>query len=101
MSKSLDAKIIIFGRLERMNANKGGFSMPWWKNPKRSKFGKWLDRNGVNQKDFAKDSNVSRATISKLCNDKNYVPSANVLKKVMKLSRTIDKSKKTDDFFNI
>ncbi|MEH7089727.1 hypothetical protein V7100_12075 [Priestia megaterium] len=46
--------------------------MLWWKNPKRSKFGKWLDSEGIQQTDFATKSKVSRNTVWKLCNDKNY-----------------------------
>lgn len=57
--------------------------MLWWKNPKRSKFGKQLDNEGVAQVDFAEKSKVSRNTIWKLCNDKNYIPSAVIVKKVM------------------
>ncbi|MGV7002527.1 helix-turn-helix domain-containing protein [Priestia megaterium] len=75
--------------------------MVWWKNPKRSKFGRWLDKIGIQQKDFADKSKVSRATISKLCNDSYYSPGASVLKKVMKTIRTIDGSKRPDDFFDI
>lgn len=75
--------------------------MVWWNNSKRSKLGKWLDQNNIQQKDFAEHSKVSRATISKLCNDKYYSPGASVLKKVMKTIRTIDGSKRPDDFFDI
>ncbi|MED4116593.1 helix-turn-helix transcriptional regulator [Priestia megaterium] len=73
----------------------------WWKNSKRSKFGRWLDKQGIQQMDFAKHSKVSRATISKLCNDSEYSPGTTVLKKVMKTIRTIDNSKKINDFFDI
>ncbi|MEM4997380.1 transcriptional regulator [Priestia sp. SB1] len=75
--------------------------MAWWKNPKRSKFGKWLDREGITQKDFAEHSKVSMATMWRLCTDKEYVPGSIVLKKVMKTIRSIDKGKKPDDFFDI
>ncbi|MGW9103809.1 helix-turn-helix domain-containing protein, partial [Priestia megaterium] len=49
--------------------------MSWWKNPKRSKFGRFLDKNGITQTEFAKKSHVSKTTISTLCNEKNYSPS--------------------------
>lgn len=71
------------------------------KNIKRSKFGKWLDTKGVTQVDFADTSKVSRKTIWKLYNEKDYIPSSSILKKIMKTVRTIDKNKKTDDFFDI
>ncbi|MET1123061.1 helix-turn-helix transcriptional regulator [Priestia megaterium] len=75
--------------------------MSWWKNPKRSKFGKWLDSKGVTQIDFADESSVSRRTIWRVCNEKDYIPSTSVLKKIMKTVRTIDKNKKTNDFFDL
>jgi len=75
--------------------------MLWWKNPKRSKFGKWLDREGVQQTDFAEDSKVSRTTIWKICNDKGYIPSPVIVKKVMNAVKKIDKNKRAEDFFDI
>jgi len=77
------------------------FIMFWWKNPKRSKFGKWLDKNGIQQTDFAIKSSVSRRTIWTICNDKNYIPSAAILKKVMDTVKGIDSSKQSKDFFDI
>ncbi|MQR84339.1 transcriptional regulator [Bacillus megaterium] len=73
----------------------------WWKNPKRSKFGSWLDRQGVTQVDFAKHSKISSATMWRLCTDKEYIPSAVVMRKIMSVAKTIDKNMKTDDFFNV
>lgn len=75
--------------------------MLWWKNPKRSKFGKWLDKEGITQIDFADKCKVSSRTIWKLCNDKEYIPSPVILKKVMSYAKKIDGSKKTNDFFDI
>jgi len=75
--------------------------MSWWKNPKRSKFGKWLDKKGITQAEFSEPSKVSRATISTMCNEKNYYPSPKVLKKVMDQVKKIDRSKGPDDFFSM
>jgi len=75
--------------------------MFWWKNPKRSKFGKWLDREGITQIDFAEKCKVSSRTIWKLCNEKEYIPSPVILKKVMSYVRKLDSSKRADDFFDI
>jgi DNA-binding XRE family transcriptional regulator len=77
------------------------FIMFWWKNAKRSKFGKWLDKNGIQQTDFAMKSNVSRRTIWTICNDKNYIPSATIVKKVMDAVKMVDSSKQPKDFFDI
>jgi transcriptional regulator with XRE-family HTH domain len=73
----------------------------WWKNPKRSKFGRFLDKNGITQAEFAKKSHISKTTISTLCNAKNYSPSPKVLKRVMDTIKKIDKNKQPNDFFNI
>lgn len=38
----------------------------------RSRFGRKLDKKGINQVELEKESGLSRATISKLCNDDTY-----------------------------
>ncbi|MED4461134.1 helix-turn-helix transcriptional regulator [Metabacillus fastidiosus] len=75
--------------------------MVWGFRKPRSKFGSWLDRQGMEQEEFAKSSKVSRNTVSKLCNDKNYIPSPKVMKKIMDTVRKFDKSKTMNDFFEI
>ncbi|MFY2253431.1 helix-turn-helix domain-containing protein [Priestia megaterium] len=75
--------------------------MSWWKNPKRSKFGRWLDKKGITQAEFSESSKVSRATVSTMCNEKSYSPSPKVLKKVMDQVKKIDRSKEPDDFFSM
>ena len=78
-----------------------GVIMVWgWKKP-RSKFGRWLDSNGIGQIEFAEKAKVSRNTISTLCNNKNYIPSPKVMKKVLDVIRKIDGSARIDDFFDI
>ena len=47
----------------------------WWKNPRRSKFGRWLERNGISQSDFAEESKVSLILFIKTlknCSVKNW-----------------------------
>jgi transcriptional regulator with XRE-family HTH domain len=68
---------------------------------KRSKFGKWLDRNGYNQEDLVSEAKVSRNTVSKLCNDPDYIPGPSVMKKVLKAIRKVDPGVKMDDFFDV
>ncbi|WP_426638643.1 helix-turn-helix transcriptional regulator [Priestia aryabhattai] len=58
-------------------------------------------KKGISQSDFAEESKVSRTTISKLCNNNEYIPSASTLKRIMRTARTIDKNKKANDFFDI
>ncbi|ADE72305.1 MULTISPECIES: helix-turn-helix domain-containing protein [Priestia] len=73
----------------------------WWKNPKRSKFGRFLDREGITQNEFAEKSQLSKRTISTLCNDRKYEPSPKTLKKIMSVINKMDKSKQPNDFFDI
>lgn len=80
---------------------KTGVVKLWWKNPKRSKFGKFLDREGITQNEFASESKISKRTISTLCNDSTYEPSPKTLKKIMLGVKKIDKSKQPHDFFDI
>lgn len=68
---------------------------------KRSKVGKFIDKHGYSQEDLSQASRVSRNTVSKMCNDPEYVPSPNVLKKIMKAIRSIQPDAKADDFFDI
>lgn len=68
---------------------------------KRSKVGKFIDREGYTQEELKEASGVSRNTISRICNDPNYVPSSNVLKKVMTAIRQIKPGAKADDFFDL
>lgn len=75
--------------------------MVWGFRKPRSKFGRWLDRQGMEQEEFSKSSKVSRNTVSKLCNDNNYIPSPKVMKKIMDTVRKFDKSKTMNDFFDI
>ncbi|MFJ7510373.1 helix-turn-helix transcriptional regulator [Peribacillus simplex] len=67
----------------------------------RSKVGKLIDKHGYTQEEFVSASGISRNTISRVCSDPKYVPSAGVLKKIMKAVRSIDADAKADDYFNI
>jgi transcriptional regulator with XRE-family HTH domain len=68
---------------------------------KRSKVGKLIDRHGYTQEELREFSGVSRNTISKVCNDPDYVPSPSVLKKLMNAIRALDPGAKADDYFDI
>jgi transcriptional regulator with XRE-family HTH domain len=71
----------------------------WWRNPNRSKFGRWLDREGITQSEFSERSGVSRNTIWRVCNTKGYIPTPRVMKKIMATVQKVDKTKDIDDFF--
>lgn len=68
---------------------------------KRSKLGKWIDKQGYNQEDLVKEAKVSRNTISKACSDSDYIPSPGVMKKILKAIRKIDPNKKMNDFWDM
>ncbi|AOH56827.1 helix-turn-helix domain-containing protein [Peribacillus muralis] len=67
----------------------------------RSKIGKFIDKHGYSQEEFVVASGISRNTISRVCSDPKYVPSAGVLKKIMKAIRSIEPHAKSDDYFDI
>ena len=68
---------------------------------KRSKLGKLIDSRGYSQEELRIESGVSRNTISRVCNEADYVPSPIVLKKLMKAIRKLDPGAKVDDYFNV
>lgn len=62
---------------------------------KRTKFGRFLDRNGIAQIELERTSKLSTGTISKLCNDKRYKPKYSTITQIInglkKLGRNVDK----------
>jgi hypothetical protein len=68
---------------------------------RRSKLGKWLDKNGYLQEDLVRESKVNRNTVSKACSDAEYIPGPSVAKKLLKAIRKIDPNKKFDDFWSM
>ncbi|MER7560822.1 helix-turn-helix transcriptional regulator [Micrococcus luteus] len=77
------------------------FSLFGFGGKKRSKLGRMIDRNGYSQEELREESGVSRNTVSKACNDPEYVPSPNVMKKLMKAIRKLDPGAKVDDYFDV
>ncbi|PEZ01829.1 transcriptional regulator [Bacillus sp. AFS018417] len=73
----------------------------WGIGKKRSKLGKWIDKNGLYQKDLEKESKVNRNTISRACNDPHYIPSQKTIQAILKAVRKIDSKKKMSDFWNM
>jgi transcriptional regulator with XRE-family HTH domain len=68
---------------------------------KRTKFGRWLDREGLTQLEIEKRAQLGRATISKLCNDKNYRPKLSTVAKVKKAIQQLGRSLPPDDHFGM
>ncbi|MBO0962454.1 LacI family DNA-binding transcriptional regulator [Neobacillus sp. MM2021_6] len=51
---------------------------------KRSTFGKWLDKRDITQGELAKKAGVGDMTISRICNDDNYIPKRETEVKIKK-----------------
>jgi transcriptional regulator with XRE-family HTH domain len=73
----------------------------WGIGKPRSKLGKWMDRRGLDQQDLAKAARVSKNTISKACNEKEYIPRQDVIKKLLTAIRKIDSNAKMSDFWDM
>lgn len=73
----------------------------WGIMKKRSKLGKWLDKQGYTQEDLMKASKVSRNTVSKACSDPGYIPGPNTMRKLLNAIRKIDSNKNMDDFWSM
>lgn len=73
----------------------------WGLGKRRSKVGKLIDEHGYTQEDLRQASGISRNTVSKICNDPNYIPSPTVMKKLMKALRKLKPDAKASDFFDI
>ena len=67
---------------------------------KRTKFGRWIDREGITQLEIEKRAKLSRGTISKLCNDKTYRPKHETITKIKKVLQQLGKDV-PDDYFGM
>lgn len=54
-----------------------------WMKP-RTKFGRKLDKENITQLELEKKANLSRRTVSRLCNDDSYRPKISTVVKVKK-----------------
>lgn len=66
----------------------------------RTKFGRWLDREGITQIEIERRAKLGRATISKLCNDSEYRPKFETVKKIRKALHQLGKDV-PDDYFGM
>ncbi|OIJ09428.1 transcriptional regulator [Anaerobacillus arseniciselenatis] len=65
---------------------------------KRSKFGKFLDKNSITQIEIAKESGVNRNTISRLAKSEEYSCSMKNWKKIIKTLRKAGYDVDYEDF---
>jgi len=67
---------------------------------RRSRFGRYLDRQGITQSELQRKAKVSQGTISKLCNDEEYVPKMSTVTKIQKALKQLGKDV-PDDYFGM
>ncbi len=65
----------------------------------RSKFGKWLDRKGIEQKDVAKKAKLSEMTLTRMCNDSGHMPRISTWVKVQRALKSMGHDVDRDKFF--
>ncbi len=67
----------------------------------RTKFGKWLDREGLTQIEIEREADLGRATISKLCNDKHYRPKIETVTKIKRAIKKLGRDVPPDNYFGM
>ena len=67
----------------------------------RSKFGKWMDRKGIEQKEVAEKAKVSEMTLTRLCNDKNHRPRISTWMKIERALKSMGYNVEERDFFDL
>lgn len=78
--------------------------MDWFSlGKRRSKFGKFLDQNGISQQEVVKKSGVSRGTISRMCQPEHEEgPTMKNARKIIKALRDLTgKDVDYDDFWSM
>ena len=68
---------------------------------KRTKLGKWLDKNSVEQEWLVRKSGLGRNTIGDLANDPDRSPTTRTIQKILTALREIDPNVKSDDFWDM
>ncbi|CAM2950293.1 HTH cro/C1-type domain-containing protein [Paenibacillus sediminis] len=56
---------------------------------KRSKFGSYLDRNGIEQERIREISKVSRDTLTRVCSNPGYYPSGTTMRRLIDAARKL------------
>ncbi|MEH6957210.1 helix-turn-helix domain-containing protein [Neobacillus drentensis] len=69
-------------------------------NKKRTKFGRYLDKEEITQIEIEELSGLSRRTISRLCNDEEYRPKFETVTKIKKALRDLNRNV-PDDYFGM
>lgn len=67
----------------------------------RTKFGKWVDKKGLLQKEIAKEAKLSDTTLSSMCSDPEYAPKYETWHKVKKALEKFGHNVDRHDFFDM
>ena len=67
----------------------------------RSKFGRWIDSKGIEQKEVAERANVSEMTLTRMCGDKEHSPRISTWVKVQRALKSMGYDVDRDKFFDI
>ena len=67
----------------------------------RSKFGRWIDSKGIEQKEVAEKANVSEMTLTRMCNDKDHSPRISTWVKVQRALKSMGYDVDRDKFFDV
>lgn len=68
----------------------------------RSEFGKFLDKHKISQQEVVNNSNVSKSTISRLCQNDGFQPNMRTASKIIKAIRNLTgKNVDYDDFWSM
>jgi transcriptional regulator with XRE-family HTH domain len=65
----------------------------------RSKFGKWLDRRGIQQNEVANKAGLGRTTISNMASNKDYKPRISTFTKLQKGLKKMGYNVEYNDFW--
>lgn len=68
---------------------------------KRSRLGKWLDRRGITQQWLARQTNLNRATISRIASEDEYTPNLRTMQKILQALRQVDPKVIQNDFWEM
>ncbi|WP_242248935.1 helix-turn-helix transcriptional regulator [Bacillus cereus group sp. BfR-BA-01523] len=73
----------------------------WGLGKKRTKFGKYLDKHGIEQEWLIRKSGLGRNTVSDLANNPDRSPTRKTMQKILKVLREFDSRVKADDFWDM
>jgi transcriptional regulator with XRE-family HTH domain len=70
-------------------------------NKPRSKFGRWMDSKGIEQKEVAKKAKVSEMTLTRLCSDRDHSPRISTWVKIQRALKSMGYEVDRDKFFDV